>query len=73
MNEMTMLREESIISTLDKLGYANRRHLLLINNLGGDRNANRILSEMEKDKSIKSILTEQKIYYVANRGKEKVG
>ncbi len=71
--QQKMLRHESIISSLDNLSFANRRQLQLINDLGGDRNANRILSEMEKDKSIKSIRTEQKIYYVANRGKEKVG
>jgi len=68
-----MLREEKILYALDALEYANRRQLQIINGLGGDRNANRILSEMEKDKSIKSIRTEQKIYYVANKGKEKLG
>lgn len=72
-HQQRMLREERIISTLDKLEFANRRQLQIINDLGGDRNANRILSEMERDKSIKSIRTEQKIYYVGNRGKEKVG
>lgn len=66
-------REESILLTLDNLTYATRKQLQIVNNLGGDRNAHRILFEMEKDKSINSIRTEQKVYYLSNRGKERIG
>ncbi|MCD5324808.1 MULTISPECIES: replication-relaxation family protein [Pontibacillus] len=68
-----MEREEKILSNLDKLGIATRKQLQVINNLGGDRNANRILANMEDDGSIKSLRMDQKIYYVAHKGKEKIG
>src|SRR5690625_1416572 len=66
-------REEQILISLDKLVYANRRQLQIINNLGGERNAQRILQRMEKEKVISSIRTEQKIYFLSNRGKEQIG
>lgn len=66
-------REEEILSRLDDLTYATRKQLQAINNLGGDRNAHRILLEMEKDKLINSIRTEQKVYFLSNKGKELIG
>lgn len=66
-------REEEILLRLDELTYATRRQLQIISKLGGDRNAHRILHEMEKDKSISSIRTSQKIYFLSNRGKERIG
>lgn len=68
-----LAREEKILSNLDKLGFANRRQLQIINELGGDRNANRILKEMEKDKLVKAIRFEEKVYFVAGSGKERIG
>ena len=66
-------REEKILLSFEILTYATRKQLQVVNNLGGDRNAHRILHEMEKDKSISSIRTEQKVYYLSNRGKERIG
>ncbi|WP_234402333.1 replication-relaxation family protein [Oceanobacillus damuensis] len=66
-------REEQILLSLNDLTYATRRQLQVVNKLGGDRNAHRILQQMEKDKSICSIRTEQKIYFLSNRGKERIG
>ncbi|MFP7480174.1 replication-relaxation family protein [Terribacillus saccharophilus] len=71
--EKRRLREEKILSTLDSLGYATRKQLQLIEQLGGDRNAHRILKEMERDKLIGSQRSEQKIYYVAARGRDAIG
>jgi hypothetical protein len=71
--EKRRLREEKILCTLDSLGFATRKQLQLIEQLGGDRNAHRILKEMEKDKLIGSQRTEQKIYYVAARGRDAIG
>src|SRR5699024_3878690 len=45
----------------------------IINNLGGERNAQRILQRMEKDKLIKAARYEKKIYYLSNRGKQQIG
>ncbi|RDW18058.1 hypothetical protein CWR48_10665 [Oceanobacillus arenosus] len=66
-------REEQILLSFEILTYATRKQLQIINNLGGDRNAHRILHEMEKDNLISSLRTEQKIYYLSNRGKERIG
>ena len=66
-------REEQILMSLDKLVYANRKQLQIVNDLKGERNAQRILQRMEKDKMISSIRTEQKIYFLSNRGKERIG
>ena len=66
-------RQERILLRLDKLTYATREQLQVIENLGGDRNAHRILHRMEKDKAIKSIRAERKIYFLSNRGKEQIG
>ena len=66
-------REEQILMSLDKLVYANRKQLQVVNNLGGERNAQRILQRMEKDRLISSIRTEHKIYFLSNRGKELIG
>lgn len=66
-------REEQILLILDKLTYATREQLQIINNLGGDRNAQRILARMEKDKLILAARMEKKIYYLSNRGKQLIG
>src|SRR5699024_7435835 len=39
----------------------------------GDRNARRVLYDLEKDKLIKSVRYEKKIYYLSNRGSDKIG
>lgn len=62
-------REEMILSSLDNLVYATRKQLQIVNKLGGDRNAHRILHRMEKDHLLSSIRTEKKIYFLSNKGK----
>lgn len=71
--EKRQMREEKILSRLDKLTYATRKQLQITENLGGDRNAHRILHEMEQDKTILSTRMEYKIYYLSNRGKNRIG
>lgn len=56
-----------IQSKLAELTYATSEQLRVINNLGGDRNARRILLDMEKEGYIKSIRLDKKIYYVDTR------
>ena len=67
------LRHEQIMLTLDKLNYATRKQLQIINNLGGTRNAQRILQRMEKEGLIKSERLEMKIYYLSEKGKRQIG
>lgn len=66
-------RTERILSSLDNLTYATREQLQVIEGLGGDRNAHRILFRMEREKAISSIRMERKVYYLSNRGKEQIG
>lgn len=66
-------REEKILSRLDKFNFLTRKQLQSLECLAGDRNAHRILNEMEKDKLLLSVRTEQKVYYLSNRGKERIG
>src|SRR5690606_6612046 len=66
-------REEKILLSLDELTYATREQLQIVNNLGGNRNAQRILQRMEKDKLIDSVRYEKKIYYLSNKGKQQIG
>lgn len=66
-------RDEQILLSLDSLTYATREQLQIINNLGGDRNAQRVLSRMEKDKLLLAARMEKKIYYLSNKGKQIIG
>ncbi|SET84309.1 Replication-relaxation [Oceanobacillus limi] len=66
-------RQERILSSLAKLTYATIEQLQVIEDLGGYRNTHRILHQMEKDKLIKSVRYEKKIYYLSNRGSERIG
>ncbi len=66
-------REEKILLRLDELNFATRKQLQILEHLGGDRNAHRILYQMEKDKLLAAVRCEKKIYYLSNRGKERVG
>ena len=66
-------RHEKILLSLDELTYATREQLQIINKLGGDRNAQRILARMENDKLINAARYEKKIYYLSNKGKQSIG
>lgn len=71
--EKKFLRQERILQVLDSLGYATRKQLQVICDLGGDRNASRILRRMEVEKTIQSTRMEYKVYSLTHRGKETIG
>ncbi len=71
MTSQKLNRYEQIQSSLADLTYATRGQLQYINNLGGDRNARRVLLDMEQMGYIKSVRHEQKIYFVNTRLKKK--
>ncbi len=58
---------------MNDLGFATRRQLQMIEGLGKDRNAARILKRMEDDKTIQSFRREFKVYSLTHRGKELIG
>src|SRR5699024_11804078 len=44
-----------------------------IEKLGSDRNARKVLFELEEDKLIKSVRRNKKIYFVTNKGNDLIG
>ncbi len=72
-SEKKNLRWEQIVLRLEELGFATRKQLQAICNLGSDRNAARILLAMERDKLIHSERKEFKVYYTSNKGKSLIG
>ena len=42
-SHMKINRQMAILATIRKLQFATRRHLMSVHNMGGIRNANRIL------------------------------
>ena len=59
--------------TLADLTYATSEQINEIERLGSDRNARRILFEMERDKLIESIRRERKVYFIAHKGGQLIG
>lgn len=66
-------REYKILLSLKKLSYLSRSQLQYIHRLGKDRNATRILNNMEKEKLIKSFRMGENIYHLSAEGKKRVG
>ncbi|SET69569.1 Replication-relaxation [Oceanobacillus limi] len=66
-------RTTEILSSLNKLVFATRSQLQTACNLGGVRNANRILARLESDNLIRSIRWQQKIYGLTKEGRELIG
>ena len=66
-------REDQILSRLDKMNYLTSKQLNKLEILAGIRNTQRILNEMERDRLLLSVRTEQKVYYLSNKGKERIG
>lgn len=66
-------RQEAILSSLIDLTYATSDQMRIILHLGSDRNARRILFDMENDGLIRSIREARKIYYVTNKGSDSIG
>lgn len=64
-------RIESILSSLKKLNYLSRSQIQKLHNLGSDRNASRVLKDMEQ--YVSSFRDSQKIYYLNKEGRERIG
>lgn len=66
-------REERILISLSSLRFATLEQLRVIHNLKSYKNAHRILHRMEVDKWIESHRCEKKVYFLSNKGKERIG
>src|SRR5690625_1956216 len=68
-----MERDQKILSRLNDLTYATREHLQILENLGGERNAQRIMQRLEREKYVSSVRYEKKIYYLSKKGQREIG
>ncbi|PAD35993.1 replication-relaxation family protein [Terribacillus saccharophilus] len=66
-------RTEQILSCLNSFEYATRPMMQDALNLGGERNANRILGRLESDKLIRSFRREMKVYTLTKKGAAMIG
>jgi hypothetical protein len=64
-------RQANILLTIDKLGFASRKHIQEIHELGTVRNANRVLRDMHE--YLSSFRFEEKIYYLNQKGRDQIG
>lgn len=72
-SEKRKMRDEKILLRLNELTYATREQLQILEKLGGERNAQRIMQRLEKEKYISSIRYEKKIYYLSKKGQRQIG
>lgn len=67
MNE----RQEQILLSLDRFSFMSRRHLQRLHRLGGDRNAQKVLKQM--DEYLHSFRDGDTVYYLNKYGREMIG
>ncbi|MCI3925161.1 replication-relaxation family protein [Paenibacillus sp. TRM 82003] len=66
-------REEAILSSLKKLDYMSRSQIQRLHGLSGDRNARRVLANMDHLLSSWRCETGETIFYLNKYGRERVG
>jgi len=70
---MKLLREEAILSSLKKLDYLSRSQIQRLHGLGGDRNARRVLQNMNALISSFRGETGESVFYLSKAGRERIG
>lgn len=64
-------RLESILLSLKKLGFLSRKQIQVLHELGGDRNASRVMKSLEG--YVSSFRDGEKVFYLNKEGRERVG
>lgn len=64
-------RIENILLSLKRLGFLSRKQIQVLHELGGDRNASRVMKEIEE--YVSSFRDNEKVYYLNKEGRERVG
>ncbi|MCM3736468.1 replication-relaxation family protein [Bacillus cytotoxicus] len=62
-------RQMTILTSIRKLKFATRRHLMAIHDMGGIRNANRILKDMSQYVNY-TMYKKEHVYYLNKKGRE---
>jgi hypothetical protein len=66
-------REDAILSSLKKLDYLSRSQLQRLHHLSGDRNARRVLANMNRYLSYLRGDNGENVYYLNKSGRERIG
>lgn len=69
---MQINRQMAILATIRKLQFATRRHLMSIHEMGGIRNANRIMKDLSIYTS-KVVYNKEHVYYLNQSGHKLFG
>jgi len=70
---MNVQSAESILSRLNDYTYATAKQLQIAEDLKSNRNARRVLYELEKDRLIAHVRYDYKVYYLASKGRGWIG
>lgn len=73
IQQRKLTREDAILSSLNKLDYLSRSQIQRLHDLGGDRNARRILNNMSGLVSSFRGDTGESIFYLSKAGRERIG
>ncbi|PEI87275.1 hypothetical protein CN679_22635 [Bacillus pseudomycoides] len=57
--------------SLKKLGFLSRKQIQVLHDLGGDRNASRVMKDLEE--YVSSFRDSEKVYYLNKEGRERIG
>lgn len=66
-SHMKINRQMAILATIRNLQFATRRHLMSVHNMGGIRNANRIMGDLKQYVS-KTMQGKEYVYYLNKEG-----
>lgn len=69
---MQINRQMAILATIRKLQFATRRHLMCVHDMGGIRNANRIMKDLSSYTS-KVVYNKEHVYYLNQLGHKLFG
>jgi len=69
--ELKLTREVEILQSIDKLSYLSRSQIQRLHGLGSNRNACRVLANM--DDFLNSFRAEENVYYLNKNGRERIG
>ncbi|PEJ62788.1 hypothetical protein CN680_30005, partial [Bacillus pseudomycoides] len=62
-------RTDNILSSLKRLGFLTRKQIQVLHNLGGDRNASRVMKELSE--YVSRFRDSENVYYLNKEGRER--
>ncbi|WP_306474573.1 replication-relaxation family protein [Bacillus pseudomycoides] len=68
---MKETRTDNILSSLKRLGFLTRKQIQVLHDLGGDRNASRVMKELSE--YVSSFRDSENVYYLNKEGRERIG